>query len=260
MDYLQERKEIVAKLKPIDDAFAEKIFEDVLVCQEVLATILEEPELNIVKVIPQNSIKNLQGRSVRLDVLCRRGDGSLCNIELQKADVDNHIKRTRYNAACITANVTEPGTDFENVPDVYVIYISRFDIFQKGKTIYHLMHVISETGEIINNGQHVIFVNTKINDGNKIAKLMACFEQEYVDNPEFPRFSERVQYFKNDKEENGGMCELIENYAKKVSAEYAKETAKKLFDMKMSLEEIRKVISAELLSDEDLRKIEEESK
>lgn len=38
-----------------------------MVCQEMLRVILEEPDLVVEKVIPQNSIKNLQGRSVVLD-------------------------------------------------------------------------------------------------------------------------------------------------------------------------------------------------
>jgi predicted transposase/invertase (TIGR01784 family) len=87
-----------------------------------------------VEVIPQNAIRNLQGRSVRLDLLCKKNNGSFCTVEVQKADDDNHIKRIRYNTACITANVTAPGTRFENVPDVYAIFISTFDIFESGKT------------------------------------------------------------------------------------------------------------------------------
>lgn len=216
--------------------------------------------------------------SVRLDALCQKSDGSLCNIELQKADKDNHLKRTRYNAACITANVTDPGSNFEQVPDVYVIYISRFDLFQDGKTIYHMENVLLENSRLLDNGQHVIFVNTKVDDGTEIAELMQCFEQTYVDNPKFPQLSKRVQQFKNSEEVNGGMCELIENYAKEYAAEhvaeyaqeyaqeYAKEYAvkqaivfaRKLFEMNLTFEQIRIAISTEFLTDEELRIVEAE--
>lgn len=43
------------------------LMEDRMVCQEMLRVILEEPDLVVEKVIPQNSIKNLQGRSAVLD-------------------------------------------------------------------------------------------------------------------------------------------------------------------------------------------------
>lgn len=69
------------------------------------------------KVVPQNNIKNLQGRSVVLDALCMLENGEDCNVEVQKADDDNHARRVRYNTSCITANITEPGTKFEKVPD-----------------------------------------------------------------------------------------------------------------------------------------------
>lgn len=85
--------------------------------------------------IPQNSIKNLQGRSVVLDALCILENGKECNVEVQKSNDDNHEKRVRYNTSCITANITEPGTKFELVPDVISIFISKFDIFGEGKSI-----------------------------------------------------------------------------------------------------------------------------
>ena len=271
---LEKQKQIIQQLKPIDDAFAEKLFEDIPVCQEVLATILEDPGLTITEVIPQNTIKNLQGRSVRLDALCKKSDGSFCNIELQKADKDNHLKRTRYNAACITANVTDPGNNFEQVPEVYVIYISRFDLFRDGKTIYHMENVLLENNRLVDNGQHVIFVNTKVDDGTKIAELMQCFEQTYVDNPNFPQLSKRVQQFKDSKEVNSGMCELLEEYAKEYAAEhvaeyaqeYAKEyavkqamdIARRLFESEHTFEQTRMLISEELLTDEELRGVEAE--
>ena len=130
-------------------------------------------------------------------------------------------------------------------------------------------NVLLENSQLVDNGQHVIFVNTKVDDGTEIAELMQCFEQTYVDNPKFPQLSKRVQQFKNSEEVNGGMCELIENYAKEYAAEhvaeyaqeYAKEYAakqaivfaKKLFEMNLTFEQIRIAISTELLTDEELR-------
>ena len=76
-------------------------------------------------------------RSVILDAFCKLGNGEYCNIEVQKTDNDNHPKRVRYNASCITANNTRVKAKFIEVPDVTMVYISTFDIFEMGKTIYH---------------------------------------------------------------------------------------------------------------------------
>ncbi len=219
MKDFERKMEIVSRLRPIDDNFFEKLAEDKDVCQEMLRTILGKPNLKVLQVVRQNSVRNLQGRSVVLDALCEIDDGKFCNIEIQKSDNDNHIKRVRYNASCITANITDTGLHFENVPDVYVVYITRFDIFKSGKTIYHIGHIVLETGEIVDNGLNEIYVNTKVDDGSDIAELMKCFESTDVNNPRFPKLSERVNYFKHDEKGVAIMCDLIREYGEELAAE-----------------------------------------
>lgn len=98
--------------------------------------------------MPQTSIKNLQGRSVVLDALCLLEDGTKCDVEVQKANDDDHVRRVRYNAACVTANTTTAGVNFKEVPNVIMIFISKFDIFNLGKTIYHIDRVIGGRKEM----------------------------------------------------------------------------------------------------------------
>lgn len=74
------------------------------------------------------------------------------NIEIQNEDNTDHFKRVRYNEACVTIVTTHPGTDFENIPTVYILYVSDFDIFKKGKTIYHIRKSVIETDQVIDNG------------------------------------------------------------------------------------------------------------
>ena len=116
-------EEKVGQLNVIDDPLFQKMAEDPEFCEELISTIIQR-KVKVLKVTPQNSIKNLQGRSVVLDALCELDDGKRCNVEVQKANNDNHIKRVRYNTSCITANITDPGTKFE-----------KFQIHQNGKNI-----------------------------------------------------------------------------------------------------------------------------
>ncbi len=226
MDDIQRRRDIVKRLRPIDDTFFEVLMQDIDTCQELLRVVLEDDNLIVEELHPQESIKNLQGRSVRLDAFCTLSSGKRCNIEVQKGNNDNHLKRVRYNASCITANVTEPGTDFEDIPDVYVVYISTFDIFKHGKTIYHVEKTITETGGIVSDGLHEIFVNTKIDDGSTIAEYMQCMIQENVDNRKFPYLTKRCKQFKGKEGGADNMCKLVEDYAKDYAKEHAKEYAK----------------------------------
>lgn len=118
-----ELRQLVEELRLIDDTFFEKVMEDRETCEEVIRVIMEDPKLSVKEVNPQEPIHNLQGRSVRLDALCKKTDGNYINVEIQRADNDNHFKRVRYNASCITANIMNPGEKFKNVKDVCVIYI-----------------------------------------------------------------------------------------------------------------------------------------
>ena len=113
----KEKIEKIKEFRLIDDVFFEVFASDIPACQEILRTILEDEKLIVNDVIVQSSERNIYGRSVRLDALCTLGDGSLCNIEIQRSDNDNHLKRARFNAASITVKESEPGINFENVKD-----------------------------------------------------------------------------------------------------------------------------------------------
>ncbi len=212
METFQEKKERVQGFRPIDDVFFEVLADDKEVCQEILRTILEDEALIVEQVIVQRSLKNIYGRSVRLDALCILGDGAKCNIEVQRADSDDHLKRARYNAASIVTKNTEPGERFENVPRVIIVYISERDFLGYGRTIYHIDKVIRENGEPIDDGLQEVFVNTCVDDGTDIADLMRCFMQREVHDPRFPKLSSRVSYLKEDEGGVSVMCEIMEKY------------------------------------------------
>jgi predicted transposase/invertase (TIGR01784 family) len=138
-------REEAKKLNPIDDLMFCKMAEDKEFCQEILQVILEDDELIVLESIPQWQGTNLQGRSVILDAKCITGDGTPVDIEVQKSDNDDHQRRVRYNGAILTTNVADTGIKFEKVPDVCVVYISKFDIFERGFPLYHVDRVVRET-------------------------------------------------------------------------------------------------------------------
>ncbi len=90
-------REVAKKLVPIDDIMFRKMAEDDGFCQEILRVILNDSKLIVVRNQPQFPVTNLQGRSVILDAHCILGDGREVDIEVQKANDDNHQKRVRYN-------------------------------------------------------------------------------------------------------------------------------------------------------------------
>ena len=223
MKTFEEKKRQVEDFRLIDDVFFEVLADDKEVCEEILRTILEDDALIVEEVIVQRSVKNIYGRSVRLDALCILGDGAKCNIEVQRANSDDHLKRARYNAASIVTKSTEPGERFEDVPRVIIVYISERDFLGYRKTIYHIDKVIRENGEPIDDGLQEVFVNTSVDDGTDIADLMRCFMQKEVHNQKFPKLSSRVNYLKEDEGGVSVMCEIMEKYMSEAKAAGIKE-------------------------------------
>lgn len=247
------KKEKVKNLRPIDDVFFEVLAKNTEVDEEILRTILEDPDLIVVDSIVQSSERNLFGRSVRLDALCELGDGTLCNIEVQRSDNDNHLKRARYNASAITFKKSNPGEKFDDVREVYIVFISEFDVFHEGKTIYHIEKAISETGTAVDDGLHEIFVNAAIDDKSDIAELMSCFIKKEVHNKKFPKLSNEVYKLKSTEGGLNAMCSVMEELISEERISAIRKLLKKnvdkdfILDLDYSEEEIQKAEEALLL-------------
>lgn len=95
----------------------------------------------------QHEVKNLQGRSARLDILAVDEENRVYNIEIQRDDRGASVKRARYNSSLIDANITEPGEQYEKLNETYVIFITEHDVLKGGRPIYRIERTVQETGE-----------------------------------------------------------------------------------------------------------------
>lgn len=163
--------------------------------------------------VGQKSIQVIGKRSIRVDAYVEGKEDEVFNIEIQRADNEDHAKRVRYNASVITVNRSEPGDRFAHVQELYVIYIADFDVFENGRTISHAEMTCQETGIPVNDGLHEVFATTVGCDDSKVARLMREYKNPDMNNPEFPKQSKRVQEMKHSEKEAGVMCTLVENYA-----------------------------------------------
>ena len=208
----KEFEDYARGLNPIDDLMFSKMAESKEFCEEILRVILDDDKLIVTENIPQCKVENLHGRSIIMDAKCVTGDGRHINIEVQKADNDDHFRRVRYNGAVLTTNITEPGTKFEFVPDVCVIFISAFDMFKSGLPLYHVKKVVMETGQVVEDGLTEIYANALIDNGSKFSKLMKVFtENDTYNTDEFPVTSEIKARFKLDE---GGAVKMDETLQK----------------------------------------------
>lgn len=261
----KEAREVVAALRPIDDALLHKLLEDPRVCEEILRVITGHSELVVEQVVVQDSLKNLVGRSVVLDALCTLADKRKVNIEVQRADNVDHFRRARYHAALVTAYHTPKRVEFSDVADVTVVYITEKDVIKAGRTLYHVKNAVRETGEPVEDGQRFIYVNAEVDDGTKVSELMECFLQTEVDNEHFPRLSEKMKYYKEEEGEtemNKELEEWAREYAQEASeravAEAMEEKARMFLVNGVSFEVVRD--SMQEISPERLKEIMDEVK
>lgn len=218
MQTYEEQKAFVSKLNVMDDVFFQKMAEDSEVTEEILRIILEKPKLKVIDSQVQRYLRNTGAHSVILDLLCEDENHAFINCEVQKEDDDDHQKRVRFNRSNIDTVFTEKGIDYKELPDVYMVFISKFDTFHENRTIYHINRVIAETGTIVENGTHEIYVNTAIDDKSDIAELMQYFKKSVGEHQNFQKLCKRVKYFKESQKGVSDMCQLVEDYAQKYAA------------------------------------------
>ncbi len=209
----RQREEDLQRLRGfrlLDDDFMAKVFEDKACAELLLRIILQKNDLMVREVHGQLSLKNLQGRSARLDVFAVDSTGKVYDIEVQRSDRGAVAKRARYNAALIDANITEPGDEYQALNECYVIFITENDVIGAGLPIYHAERIIRETGKSFGDEQHILYVNAQIRDETALGKLMHdmwCVEAEDM---HYGILAERVRYFKENVEGVENMCRAME--------------------------------------------------
>lgn len=75
----------IQSLRLLDDDFMNKVFEDKACAEFLLQIILERTDLTVQKVHSQHNLKNLQGRSVRLDILATDEAGPFITLKFSVA-------------------------------------------------------------------------------------------------------------------------------------------------------------------------------
>ncbi len=234
------RREILQRVRAMtlmDDDFMSKVFEDIPCAEHLLRTILKRDDLQVLEVHPQHDLRNLEGRSVRLDIYAIDETGKRYDIEVQRDNRGANIKRARYNSCLIDASITEPGEDYEALSENYVIFIVENDIFKKKLPIYHIERTILETGEPVNDGAHIIYVNTSCVTDTPLGLLVQDMKNPDPYTLHSEVLAERSKYVKGYMKGGPNMCQAVqelcemararENEKNKALIEAAEEKAEK---------------------------------
>ena len=207
----------------LSNVFMSVALNDIPACQHVLRIITGIPDLIVKEVRSQHRISKITAHDAILDILAEDGHGRLINLEIQRKDTIDHARRTRFYAAMIDSECLEKGKDYDQMPDVHIIYISETDLWAAGKTVYKVEKKFKETEVPYDDGVYVTYVNAEVNDDSEIAKLMDYFKTADPEDMSQGDLSARIHFLKCEEGGYQEMCEVSEEIYKEGIIEGKKE-------------------------------------
>ena len=152
-------------------------------------------------------------------------------------------------------NLLNPGDLFDNLPETYVIFITKNDVLGYNQPISHIQRRIKETEDIFQDGQHILYVNSKKQDDTELDRLMHDLHCKEADKMYSNVLSARVQQLKETTEGVNQMCQELEEIfiegeqsgflrgEQSGELKKARETTLALLEMGMSVKQIAKAVN-----------------
>ncbi len=133
IDKRERRVKMALRFNLLSDVFMSVVLNDKSACQYVLRIFTGITDLIVKEVRTQYRISKITSHDAILDVLAEDSTGHLYNLEIQRATTIDHARRTRFYSAMIDSEYLEKGKNYEELPDVYIIYVSETDLWKSGQ-------------------------------------------------------------------------------------------------------------------------------
>ena len=237
---IKERERRIAEARSLNllsNTFMTVVLEDKLACQHVLRIVTRIEDLVVKEVRTQYRISKITSHDAVLDVLAEDGEKRIYNIEIQRAETVDHARRTRFYGAMIDSEYLVKGKDYNQLPEVHILYISETDLWKAGKTMYEV---------------EKRFKGTEITyeDGTEVSQLMKYFKTTDPEDMSQGELSKRIHFLKCEEGGLKVMCEMSEKWIEEGRAEgraegeerKAKEVVFSLADRGMSAENIADIV------------------
>ena len=239
-------KRILKNLTIMSDMFMRNVLKKKECTEYILRVIMDKGDLRVTDQILQKDYKNLQGRSAILDCVAKDAEGRQMDVEIQQDNEGASPKRARYHSGLMDMNTLNPGQDFEELPESYIIFITRDDALGRDLPIYHVDRRIAELDEDFEDGAHIIYVNAKKQENTELGRLMHDLHCKNAEDMYSWVLAERVRELKETQEGVSQMCrEMDQIYSEgeiKGELKKAKETALALAKIGMAVEQIAEVV------------------
>ena len=240
-------KGIIKNFTLMSDIFMRNVFKQRECLEYVLQVIMEKQDLKVIDQIIQKDYKNLQGRSAIMDCVARDSEGKQFDVEIQQDNEGASPKRARYHSGLMDMNTLNPGQDFDELPESYVIFITSDDILGYGFPIYHIDRHIKEADNSFQDEAHIIYVNSRKQEDTELGRLMHDLHCKNADEMHSPVLAKRVHELKDTQKGVELMCHEMEKiYSEGMESgelKAKKETALSLAEMGLPVEKIAKAVN-----------------
>ena len=264
---LEERyeryKEKIKHFTIMNDIFMRNVLKEISCTEYILQVIMNKKELKVIDQTLQKDYKNLQGRSAILDCVAKDVENNFFNVEIQGENDGASPKRARYHCGLLDMNLLNPGDLFDSLPETYVIFITKNDVLGYNRPISHIQRRIKETEDIFQDGQHILYVNSKKQDDTELGRLMHDLHCKEAGKMYSNILATRVHQLKETEEGVKTMCQELEEIynegeqsgflrgeqSGKLKAK--KETTLSLLEMGMSVEQIAPAVNLSIETVQD---------
>ena len=244
-------KGIIKNFTLMSDIFMRNVFKQRECLEYVLQVIMEKQDLKVIEQIIQKDYKNQQGRSAIMDCVARDSEGKQFDVEIQQDNEGASPKRARYHSGLMDMNTLNPGQDFDELPESYVIFITRDDILGYDFPIYHIDRHIKEADDSFQDEAHIIYVNSRKQEDTELGRLMHDLHCKNADEMHSPVLAKRVHELKDTQKGVELMChemekiysEGMESGEKRGELKAKKETVLSLAEMGLPVEKIAKAVN-----------------
>lgn len=252
-EQLEELSKRLAECSLMDDDYMNVYFaENNESIEFILGRILGDKDLKVVASQVQYGISNITGKGVRLDVLATDSAGKRYDVEVQNAASGAVPRRARYNSSLLDYSSTVKGMAYEEIADTYVIFITDTDVLKTGLPICHIDRQITETGNAFEDGAHIMYLNSRMQDDTEIGRLMHDYRCK---NPDEMYYSVLAKRAREIKEMRGGGIIVNGLIGKWIDDAEAKGRADGIEASKRRMEEMERKLKEEMAEKE--RKAEE---
>lgn len=190
ISHRKEDLERLAQMRLFDDAFMTAVFQDNVPAAEVLLNAILGKKVHVVHIETQRIVYDAGYHGIRMDIHIVDDEGNQANVEIQRARAGAHPRRARFNSAKLDSKMLDPGQNYSELQNSYVIFITEMDYFGDGKPFRSYSRRCDQNpDEVLNDGSMIIYVNGAfVDDNHPVGRIMhdfRCLHAKDMFHPEF---------------------------------------------------------------------------